>query len=120
MALGTVWSFKTKHFQVIVDYDYDEDSQPTDWDETGETAAKIASGEWAQYVFRARVIERATGNVLATDYLGDSIYENPEDFRDHVGARGKHGSYFTDMVREVINGAREEYANERPKLREPR
>lgn len=119
-VLGTVWRFDTKNFSVIVDFAYDDDAQAPDWDETGETAAKLESGEWASYLFRARVVERSSGNTLATDYLGDSIYADPMDFRDHVGSGGKHGSYFLDMVREVINGAREEYAHHRPRLRAPR
>jgi hypothetical protein len=46
--------------------------------------------------------------MVASEYLGNSVYANPADFRDHVGIKATHpgcGSYFADMVREVIQHA---------------
>jgi hypothetical protein len=117
VTVATIWSFKTPNFHVIVDCDYDQDAEAPTWDETGETQAKLDSGEWAQYVMRARVLDRSTGAEIGVDYLGDSIYADPKDFRDHIGAQGKHGSYFTDMVHTVVREAREAYAKPRPRLR---
>lgn len=113
-----IWQFKTKHFIVRMSCEYDQDTVDLSWDDTGEVAEKLADGEWAVYTFHAEVIERATGNTIGEDYLGGSIYGDPEDFRDHVGSQGKHGSYFTDMIREAIREARKTYATERPRLRE--
>lgn len=124
--MQTIWQFNTKNFTVRMSYDYDQDGTDLSWDETGETQEKVASGEWAVYVFHAEVIERATGNTIGEDYLGGSIYADPADFRDHVGLAIKsredgrnYGSYFTDMIREAICEARKTYAEERPRLRVP-
>jgi len=124
--MQTIWQFKTKNFTVRMSCDYQEESEDLSFDETGETQEKVNSGEWAVYVFHAEVIERATGNTIGEDYLGGSIYANPEDFRDHVGlaiksreAGRNYGSYFTQMIREAICEARKTYAEERPRLRVP-
>jgi hypothetical protein len=124
--MQTIWQFKTKNFIVRMSCDYQQESEDLSFDETGETAEKVASGEWGVYVFHAEVIERATGNTIGEDYLGGSIYGDPEDFRDHVGLAIKsredgrnYGSYFTDMIREAIGEARKTYAEERPRLRLP-
>lgn len=103
----TMWSFKTKHFRVAWDITPDEDCDAS-FDETGETAEKIASGEWSCFV--SRVIVELNGREVGCDYLGNSIYETPAEFRDHIGARGKYGSYFTDMVRSSIAEARKNVA----------
>lgn len=108
-----IWQFKTKHFIVRMSCDYDQDTVDLSWDDTGEVCEKLKSGEWAVYVFHAEVIERATGNTIDVETrLAGSIYADPEDFRDHVGSQGKHGSYFTDMIREAIREARKTYATE--------
>jgi hypothetical protein len=124
--MQTIWQFKTKNFIVQMSCEYQEESEDLSFDETGETAEKVASGEWSVYTFHAEVIERATFNTIGEDYLGGSIYADPKDFRDHVGLAIKsredgrnYGSYFTDMIREAINEARKTYAKERPQLRLP-
>jgi hypothetical protein len=124
--MQTIWRFDTKNFIVQMTCDYDQDSIDLSWDETGETAKKIASGEWVVYTFHAEVIERPTYNTIGESYLGGSIYADPEDFRDHVGLGIKsredgrnYGSYFTDMIREAIQEARKNYAEQRPRLRTP-
>jgi hypothetical protein len=121
-----IWEFKTKNFIVRMSCEYDEEATDLSWDETGEVAEKLESGEWSVYTFHAEVIERATGATIGEDYLGDSIYANPEDFRDHIGlaiksrASGRnYGSYFTDMIREAISEARKTYETQRPHLRVP-
>jgi hypothetical protein len=123
--MQTIWQFETENFIVRMSCDYDNDVDIS-WDETGETAEKLASGEWTAYVFHAEVIESATGTTIGEDYLGGSIYADPEDFRDHVGLAIKsredgrnYGSYFTDMIREAIREARKTYAKARPRLRQP-
>jgi hypothetical protein len=125
VTVATLWTFKTKNFAVIVDADYDEDTLDLSWDETGEVAEKIDSGEWAAYTFRARVLDRNTGAELGVDFLGASIYADPQDFRDHIGlaiksrADGRqYGSYFMDMVATAIEEARVTYAKPRARLRE--
>lgn len=57
-----------------------------------------------------RVSTRYKNIPLASEYLGQSIYEKPADFRDHFGMNNKgYGSYFSQMVREAISNARKEF-----------
>lgn len=123
MALGTIWKFKTANFTVIMDYDYETDFDHS-WADA-ETLEKLESGEWTSYCFRARVLDR-DGNEIGVDYLGDSIHEDPEDFRDHIGlaiksrADGRnYGSYFVDMIGRAIEEARKNYTKPRARLRVP-
>lgn len=105
--MDTIWKFRTRNFTVSLACEPDTDADLS-FDETGETRAKIASGEWDCVVFRV-LVEGPDGEELATDYLSGSIYADVKDFRkEHVGAQGKHGSYFRDMVSEAVRGAREE------------
>lgn len=104
MTAATIWTFRTRHFTVVVDCDY-EDYPDLSWDETGEVLEKLESGEWGNYTMRARVIG-PNGEELSADYLGNSIYADPREFRDHVGSQGKYGSYFADMVHTVVTEAR--------------
>lgn len=100
-----IYTFNTKHFVVRMSCDYDEDWDAS-FDETGETARKINTGEWSAYVFHAEVIHHDTGAVLGEDYLGNSIYADPREFRDHIGARGRWGSYFRSMISQACTEAR--------------
>ena len=97
------WHFHTKNFlirwSIAPDYDLD-----LSWDETGEVRAKLESDEYVAFISKMEVIHKPTGNVIGEDYLHGSIYENPRDFRDHIGNR--HGSYFSDMVRSAVHEAR--------------
>jgi hypothetical protein len=116
-VIGTIRRFQTPHFLVIVDA-LPEDT-PVDVDDDGETAAKVDSGEYVHFIARARVIHRDTGAELASDYLGGCIYAQLADFQDHrqcaaytrklraEGSDAVCGSYFADMVHEVITEARE-------------
>jgi hypothetical protein len=100
----TMWRFHTLNFSVVwqiaPDSDYD-----LSWDETGEVKEKLERGIYQ--CFQSRIIVCYQGDIIADDYLGCSIYENPAEFRDHIGSRGKYGSYFTDMVRTAISDARQ-------------
>lgn len=123
MTACTIWRFRTRNFTVEVDCDYETECLDLSWDETGEIREAIESGEMAAYVMRARVLDKH-GNEIGRDYLGQSIYADPREFRDHVGLVIKsredgrnYGSYFVDMVREAIREGRQTYAD-RPRLRE--
>ncbi len=101
----TMWSFETANFRI--EWAIAPDSDPDfSFDETGETADNVASGLWDCFVSRMSVIHVPTGETLGVDYLGGSIYEKPADFRDHIGAAGKYGSYFRDMVHSSVREAR--------------
>ena len=105
------WQFETKNFRVVFESlpEYDLDLS---WDETGETQEKLISGEYVAFV--ARVAVYYDGTCVGEDYLGQCIYEDPEQFMDHKGMnQAKHGSYFSDMVSIAIANARE-YLNTRP------
>ncbi len=111
---STIWSFATSRFMVIVDAVEEYDVVDLSWDESGEVREKISNGEFVVFCARARLL--MDGIEVATDYLGQCIYSNPSEFRDHVGSRGKYGSYFTSMVSEVIREGRRNLCNI-PKLR---
>jgi hypothetical protein len=102
----TIRTIETARYSVILDYTQ-ETNPDFSFDETGETAEKCNSGEWECVIFRVRVMHKETGLELSADYLGNSIYANPTDFaREHIGARGKWGSYYRDMVSQAIDEAR--------------
>ena len=99
-----IWKFRTKRFTTIVTAEPEWDLDLS-WDDTGEVSEKIDSGEYE--VFCAKCDVLLDGNEIASDYLGQCIYANIDDFRDHIGMNGKgHGSYFSDMVRAAIAEAR--------------
>lgn len=104
-----MWQFKTRNFTVqwLISPCYDLDLS---WCETGETRENIASGMWTAFDSEIRVLFR--GTEVGAACLGQSIYENPSDFRDHIGMNAAgHGSYFSGMVREAIAEARKNLAN---------
>lgn len=108
---NTIRTFYTPRFALSLAWTYEEDGDLS-WDDTGEVAEKINSGEWTNCTFRVQLT--CDGRVVAVDYLGNSVYANPEDFgREHVGS---HDGYFRDMVAEVIAQARKTLTNT-PKLR---
>ena len=116
-TIGTIRTFKTANFSVVVDAleDFDLDLS---FDETGEVLEKLESGDLMAFTARARCYYQ--GAELASDYLGGCIYSELEDFADHracgkqnreyaaKGESGRCGSYFTDMVKTVISEARKE------------
>lgn len=111
--------FKTQHFTVIVDT-LPEHDLDLSWDDDGSTAKGLNNGSLVAFVARARVLG-PSGMELASDYLGECIYESPEAFEDHrecgrynreleaYGAVGRCGSYFADMVSNVCSEARKEW-----------
>lgn len=115
--LGTMRTFRTKHFTVIADA-MEEDFPDFSWDDTGETREKVESGEWLCFVARVRVLLH--GREIGTDYLGNCIYESLDKFMDHKecgkqnrewakqGKQGRCGSYFSDMIHHAIAEARKE------------
>lgn len=106
-----MWSFKTAHFRV--EWLVERDALNTDYmdpDLANECRTKVRSGEWKCFTSTIRVVHLATKNVLSESYLGNSIYADPSEFRDHFGMNGKgYGSYFSDMVREAIADARKAF-----------
>jgi hypothetical protein len=109
-TLETIYTFRTRNFCVKVEAlpEYEPDLS---FDESGETAEMIERGDWLCFSVRASLSSHNSD--IAEDYLGNCIYENFSDFRDNIGI-GKHkgcGSYFSDMVRQVIKEGRENMAN---------
>lgn len=108
-----MWEFETARFRVewraspCLDLDLS-------WDETGETRANLESGLWC--AFDSEMVVLLDDREIGHDYLGQSIYENPSEFRDHIGINAKPGcgSYFSQMVREAIRDARRTLASEKP------
>lgn len=105
MNYTTVWTFRTSNFRVMLEAAPEQDPDFS-FDETGKTADKVARGVWDCVAFRVRITGPG-GETLGADYLGNSIYADLMDFRrEHIGARGKWGSYFRDMVAEAVAEAR--------------
>ena len=121
--LGNIRTFETANFKVVVDAEEELDLDLS-FDETGEVAEKLDSGEYIAFCAHAYVIG-PDGEELAHDYLGDCIYESIEAFMDHrqvgeqnreyerQGVTGRCGSYFSDMVSNVIEEARKAIADKR-------
>jgi hypothetical protein len=101
-----LWTFETANFVVSLDC-CAEWAPDFSWMEEDDLA-RIESGEWECVSFRVTVADRR-GIVIGCDWLGNSIYADVADFRrEHIGARGKWGSYFRDMVHEAVSQARSE------------
>lgn len=107
-----MWTFKTKNFKVEWIIDPDElDTRHFDSDLAKACKQKVRSGEWKCFMSEIRVSTRYKNIHLASEYLGQSIYAKPEEFRDHFGMNIKgHGSYFSQMVRDAIHNARKEFS----------
>ena len=82
----TMWTFKTRNFTVRWEI-ADCDDLDLSWCETGETAENIESGLWT--AFDSIVTVEYRGKEIGTAHLGQSIYERPADFRDHIGMHAK-------------------------------
>ena len=125
-----LWRFNTNRFSIVCTAE-DEWDVDLSWDETGETAEKIESGEWT--VFCAKVEVLFDGVEIASDYLGQCIYADPSDFvtghRDadpmnrncSIMRKARGGNvcichYFPDMVSTAIKEARQALSNV-PKIR---
>ena len=121
-----MWSFKRANFTITWYIEEDDlDTSYMDRDLARKCREKVSSGESQCFSSIFEVKHNATGLVLAESYLGNSIYEDPKDFRNHFGMNAKgHGSYFSDYIREAIRDARERFPVlqaqiARPKLRSP-
>lgn len=100
------WKFATKNFLITWDTEPDNDCDMS-FDESGETLEKVQRGEWDCFLSIVTCYHKRTGAELAVEYLGGSIYADIDDFRkEHIGAQGKYGSYFKDMVHTVCREAR--------------
>lgn len=100
-----MWEFNTRNFSVrwYITECIDPDLS---WDEGGYFKKSLEQGD--SIAFNSEIAVFYKGRKIGADYLGESIYENPKEFRDHIGMKGKrYGSYFSDMVRNAINQARE-------------
>lgn len=89
----------TRGFHVTLSIGY-EDTHPRDvfddsCDDIDEICRKIDNGTYTWFI--ARVEAYKQGILLATDYLGGLLYENPKDFIND--------GYFEDMVDTVVNEA---------------
>lgn len=104
----TIWQFKTARFNVTCDVT-PEDMSPVGQFDSDEDVEAILSGALDWFVARVRVT--LDGRELATEYLGACAYRSAADF-----AREERDSYFRDMVREAVKGARLALAT-MPKLR---
>lgn len=114
--LGNIRTFETANFKVVVDAEEEFDLDLS-FDDTGEVAEKLDSGEYLAFCAHAYVVG-PDGEILADDYLGDCIYESLEAFMDHKecgvqnrkwerqGNPSRCGSYFKNMVSNVIEEAR--------------
>ena len=108
-------TMRTKNFVVRATIEPDHDLDMS-WDDSGEVQEKLESGEY--YAFQTKVAVYWNGAEISADYLGGSVYANPRDFfREHIGARGKYGSYFRDMVSQAIGEARKNFPAELPYIR---
>lgn len=117
--IGTIRTFKTNRFSVVVDALYDDDVDLS-FDDTGELLEKLQSGEYTAFAVRARVL--LDGSEVASDYLGGCIYADIAEFQDHRqcaaqtrklradGSNAVVGSYFAEMVHNVISEARRNIA----------
>ena len=116
-----MWQFETQNFRIVASIEPDEDCDFS-FDESGETQAKVESGEWEVFQTAVRVYLRDAE--ISADYLGGSIYSDPREFfREHIGlaARSRadgrnYGCYFPQMVREAISEARKALAD-MPRMR---
>lgn len=107
-----MWKFKTKHFTVrwIIEPDV-LDTFGMDAALAAECRSKVRSGDWECFSSEIRVTANANKMIVGEAYLGNSIYEKPEEFRDHFGMNQKgYGSYFSQMVREAVREARRNFA----------
>jgi hypothetical protein len=100
-----IYKFNTRNFLIEIAA-IEENFPDLSFDDTGEIAEKIESGELEIFTARARAY--CNGLLVGEEYLGNCIYKDPADFRDNVGMRSRgHGSYFSGMIKEVCSQARD-------------
>ena len=102
-----MWRFETKRFAVVWSVTQSEDPDLSWADQ--ETIDNLSSGLWTCFDSRVQVL--LDGVAIGSDYLGESIYENPSNFRDK-------DSYFRDMVTAACKEARDHVAKcDLPRMR---
>ena len=119
--------FRRGLFEITVTAFDDKDYDPYTTGIDDEIRDKIEDGTFT--VFRVEATLWLLGRELATEHLGGCIYESPRDFMDHIGLRQVErdhlaqtghavsiGSYFSDMVRAVIEEGRKEAIKLLPQL----
>ena len=124
--LETIRTFRRGPFAVTVTA-REEDDLDLSFDTDGTVAKQIDDGSLIAFRVEAKLV--LLGRELATDHLGNCIYGNYREFMDHFGVRRKsreesaktgrqvcYGSYFSDMVRTVIQEGRAEAAELLAKL----
>lgn len=77
-----IWKFKTDRFTVRMTAEVEHDLDLS-FDDSGEVRAKIDNGEYQ--VFCAKCSVELDGVEIASDYLGQCIYSDVDQFRDHIG-----------------------------------
>ena len=83
-----------------IEPDYDLDLS---WDEGGETAAKLDSGEYVAFSTLVTVEHKASGAVLATESLCGSIYADPaEFFTAHRNSPDEYRNTLANKARGVV------------------
>lgn len=115
-TLATIREFRTPNFRVEVTAEPEFDVDLS-WDDTGEVAEGLDSGRFIVFCAKAACYG-PDGEELATDYLGQCIYESFNAFMDHKGIKllGEgYGSYFSDMVRNVCDEGRKAFAESQKK-----
>ena len=119
--------FRRGLFEITVTAFDDKDYDPYTTGLDDEIRDKIEDGTFT--VFRVEATLWLLGRELATEHLGGCICESPCDFMDHIGLRQAErdhlaqtghavsiGSYFSDMVRAVIEEGRKEAIKLLPQL----
>lgn len=102
---NTIWKFETENFAVVMTAEEEHDLDLS-WDDDGSVREGLESGEFVAFCAKCVVLFR--GAEVGVDYLGNCVYRNFDEFRDHIGRNAKgYGSYFSDMVREAIREARD-------------
>lgn len=113
--IDVIRKFKTPQFTVVVEA-IEDDFLDLSFDDTGEVAEKLETGEYINFAVKASVYFR--GLTIGDDFLGGCIYRNLDEFADHricgkqnreYAAKGevvRCGSYFHDMIRTAIKDAR--------------
>lgn len=127
MSLAKIWEFKTDRFRIVLTAE-EESNIDLSWDDTGEVAKRIDSGDYV--VFCAKCAVYLDGSEIAADYLGQCIYRSFKEFetshrdtdpmnRNCSIVRAKHGNvvachYFPSMVSTAIGEARKHIREMKP------
>lgn len=112
--ITTIYEFETKNFRLEVNALPEYGLDFSEWDENlkKEVLTKLDNATLCCFCVQALLIDKQTGQELASDYLGQCIYSDYQDFKDNLGINHKKsGSYFSDMIHTVLRDGRENYNN---------